>query len=194
MAGSESWEEVEERLLADPATREEYERTRPGYELARILVEVRSKLGLSQRDLAVAAGVPQSTIGRIESRETSPTWDTIFRILDAVGARIDVDVGEWKVGRGKVLEVESAGYRFRTIPAKPGFLEVFRLDDGRKDGAGAAAWPGTPIVELEPAPNGVIVRTRLRGGRIAKNAKGHWTLSEDLGPDTRGVRDARALK
>jgi uncharacterized protein len=52
---------------------------------ARILRYARRRAGLSQRALAVAAGIPQSTVARIELGRLSPRTDTLERLLIATG-------------------------------------------------------------------------------------------------------------
>ena len=52
---------------------------------AALLFEARRQAGLSQRDLARRAGTSQSVIARIESGDTSPTWETLTRLLRAAG-------------------------------------------------------------------------------------------------------------
>jgi transcriptional regulator with XRE-family HTH domain len=47
--------------------------------------QARRAAGLSQRELAGKAGVPQSAIARIERRQQVPRFDTLVRILDACG-------------------------------------------------------------------------------------------------------------
>lgn len=45
----------------------------------------RAQLDMTQRDLAEAAGVPQSTIARIESGTRQPSLPALARILASVG-------------------------------------------------------------------------------------------------------------
>ncbi len=52
---------------------------------ARLIRTARRSAGLSQRDLAVRAEVPQSTVGRIETRRLIPRVDTVERLLRAAG-------------------------------------------------------------------------------------------------------------
>jgi transcriptional regulator with XRE-family HTH domain len=52
---------------------------------ARILTHARRCAGLSQRALARAAGVPHSTVARIELGRLSPRTDTLERLLRAAG-------------------------------------------------------------------------------------------------------------
>lgn len=54
---------------------------------------------MTQRELAAAAGVPQSTVARIEGGQVSPRVDTLIHLLAAAGATtaiatlIDLDKG-----------------------------------------------------------------------------------------------------
>lgn len=52
---------------------------------ARLLRTARRSAGLSQRALAIRAGIPQSTIGRIETGQLSPQLGTMDRLLRATG-------------------------------------------------------------------------------------------------------------
>ena len=53
---------------------------------ADLLRQARTRAGLSQRALARKAGTAQSVIARIERGQTSPTWETLERLLAAAGA------------------------------------------------------------------------------------------------------------
>lgn len=52
---------------------------------AKLLRDARRRAGLSQRALAKRARTAQSVIARIERGLTSPTWDTLERLLRATG-------------------------------------------------------------------------------------------------------------
>ncbi len=52
---------------------------------AELLLQARVRAGLSQRQLAQRAGTAQSVVARIEGGQTSPTWDTLERLLAAAG-------------------------------------------------------------------------------------------------------------
>jgi transcriptional regulator with XRE-family HTH domain len=52
---------------------------------AKLLREARSRAGLSQRELAARAQTAQSVVARIELGQTSPTWDTLSRLLRGAG-------------------------------------------------------------------------------------------------------------
>lgn len=58
---------------------------------AALLREVRAAAGLSLRGLAEAAGVATSTVHRIERGLLQPTVETLERIAEAAGVRVDLE-------------------------------------------------------------------------------------------------------
>jgi transcriptional regulator with XRE-family HTH domain len=60
---------------------------------ADLLRTARTRAGLSQRDLARRAGTAQSVVARIELGATSPTWETLSRLLDAAGFELEALLG-----------------------------------------------------------------------------------------------------
>jgi len=53
------------------------------------MVEVRRSKNISQKELAEKCGLKQSAIARIEKRVNSPQLDTIIRVSDALGLKIE---------------------------------------------------------------------------------------------------------
>lgn len=70
---------------------------------AALLRDARFRAGLSQRALAVRAGTAQSVVARIELSQTSPSWDTLDRLLDAAGFSLDADLSLSPVLGGHML-------------------------------------------------------------------------------------------
>lgn len=101
----DDWDKLKAELLDDPATAAAYDARRPAYELASKLVEMRTRLGLSQRQLASKAGMTQPEIARLESAAIQPTWETLSRVLGAVGAEVAIKVRD---ERGKLVRVSIA--------------------------------------------------------------------------------------
>lgn len=54
--------------------------------------EARRRAGLTQRQLAIRAGVSQPTIARIESGDARPSFDRILDLVRAAGFDLDVHV------------------------------------------------------------------------------------------------------
>jgi|SRR5680860_662671 len=52
--------------------------------------EARRRVGLTQRELAERAGTTQSAIARIETGRSTPTFDTVLRLLRLCGLDLDI--------------------------------------------------------------------------------------------------------
>jgi len=75
---------------------------------AEILLQARTRAGLSQRALARRAGTAQSVIARIEQGRTSPTWETLQRLLAALGLEVNAQL-EPRVVVGSQMLAEVPG-------------------------------------------------------------------------------------
>lgn len=54
------------------------------------LIDVRHARGMSQKDVALAAGLPQSVIARLESKKAMPQLDTLVKVATALSCDIAV--------------------------------------------------------------------------------------------------------
>jgi predicted transcriptional regulator len=71
--------------------RGEYEKLLPEYELARSIIEQRLKKKMTQEEVARKAGMPQSTISRIEGLTHGlPKISTLKKIANALDAKVVV--------------------------------------------------------------------------------------------------------
>lgn len=97
-------------------------------DIAALLRVVRRLRKMSQRELAALAGVPNSTIDRIEAGRSDPRLSTLVAILGAVGLELGVHVG------GRLVEVDPDRERLadgagRHFPAHWEVSEVVWLDN-----------------------------------------------------------------
>ncbi len=72
---------------------------------AELLSSARKRSGMSQRELARRARTAQSVVARIELSETSPSWDTLNRLLKAAGFRLAAAVRRIAVDPGILDDV-----------------------------------------------------------------------------------------
>jgi DNA-binding XRE family transcriptional regulator len=79
-------------MLADSATRAEYEALRPEFETARELIAARVRASLTQEEVAVRMGTTQSTVARLESGKRPPSMRSVYRYAEAVGGRAVVRI------------------------------------------------------------------------------------------------------
>ena len=83
-----NFEEFEAKLLEKPEIRREYEALKPKYDMIRSLIARRSKLGISQTELARIIGTKQPAISRLEKGDYNTTLSTFFKVAEA----LDLDV------------------------------------------------------------------------------------------------------
>ena len=83
---------IKAEMLADAATRAEFDAQAPEFETARELVAARAKAGLSQAQVAERMGTTQSTVARLESGMHPPSLRTVQRFAQAVGGRAVVRI------------------------------------------------------------------------------------------------------
>ncbi len=69
----------------------EYEQGRTRLLTAYRFMKAREKAGLSQRDLANAAGVPQRMVARVELGDNT-SLDTLSKLAVALGEKLDVSL------------------------------------------------------------------------------------------------------
>ena len=92
--------------------------------LRNLVREARKRAGLTQADLGRRAGVPQSTVARIESGARTPSTDLVERLVRAAGFEIDASVSVIPT-RGRAAcspapSVERPPNVLPTPPAPPG--------------------------------------------------------------------------
>ena len=86
-----TYEEHVKELLKNKKVREEYEKLLPEYELARSIIKQRLKKKMTQEEVAKKAGMPQSTISRIEGLTHGlPKISTLKKIANALDAKVVV--------------------------------------------------------------------------------------------------------
>ena len=83
------YEKHVEELLKNKNVRKEYEKLLPEYELAKSIIEQRQRKKMTQEQVAKKAGMPQSTISRIEGLTHGlPKLSTLKKIADALDAKV----------------------------------------------------------------------------------------------------------
>ena len=120
---------------------------------AEILRNARILAGLSQRELARRAGTSQSVIARIEKQQTSPTWETLGRLLDAAGVMLEARVEpQVTVGSHMLQEVP----RIMRMTPEDRLAEVknlstfFTAAGCREPGVVAPVSESRPLLPLDP--------------------------------------------
>ena len=86
-----TWNDYKEYVKnVDPASGRDLAEIEEQAKIISAVIEQRNALGLSQRDLAEICGIPQSSVARIESFQTTPNLATLLKICRALGLKLAV--------------------------------------------------------------------------------------------------------
>jgi len=92
---------VKEQIKHDPRLAKDLTEARAEVRLAVMIARLREKRGWSQRELAKVTGIKQPQIARIEKGGQMPTLDTLWRLADALKAKV-------VIGPDQFLEIKAA--------------------------------------------------------------------------------------
>lgn len=89
-----SLDTVLDRQLKDKDLKLLFDERRFYLQIAHLIADLRAKSGISQMVLAKAAGVSQPLVARLEKgdQRRTPTFDMVFKILKALGYRLEINV------------------------------------------------------------------------------------------------------
>ncbi len=86
-----NWDEYKSKVKAtDPIAKEDLEEAETRASIISAMIEKRTELGISQRELAAMCDMPQSSVARVESYKTSPKLDTLLKLLQSLGLNLSV--------------------------------------------------------------------------------------------------------
>jgi transcriptional regulator with XRE-family HTH domain len=72
--------------------------------ISSVVREARRRAGLTQAQLAERAGVPKSTVGRIESGARVPSTEMVERLVLAAGLTVSISLSETDPGTDSMFE------------------------------------------------------------------------------------------
>ena len=82
--------DLHDKWSRDSDYRKAYERLGPEFELARSLIEARTRAKLTQAELAERMKTTQSVIARLESGRSRPSTGTLDKIAQATGTKLRI--------------------------------------------------------------------------------------------------------
>lgn len=90
-----TWGDYKDHVkCVDPNGKKEIEEAENLAAIVGAMIEQRSLLGISQRELASLCGIPQSSVARIESFKSTPNLDTLLKIFKPLGLNLTVSVSK----------------------------------------------------------------------------------------------------
>jgi len=84
------WKDFEKELLVKPGFKEAMKETELEYQIARAIVHIRIKKGMTQEDLAKAMNTKQSVISRAENAKTIPSLSFLKRLAQVLNVSLQV--------------------------------------------------------------------------------------------------------
>ena len=86
-----TWDDYKSHVKRlDDNSKKELEEMEELASIVSAIIEKRNAMGLSQRELAILCGVPQSSVARIETLKTTPNVETLIKILQPLGLKLTV--------------------------------------------------------------------------------------------------------
>lgn len=85
-----NWNTLKKELLKNPEFRKALKETELEYQIARAIIEVRIKRGLTQKKLAEKMHTTQSVISRAESAQSLPSLTFLKRLAEAINTSVQV--------------------------------------------------------------------------------------------------------
>jgi ribosome-binding protein aMBF1 (putative translation factor) len=84
------YRETLQKELKDPAFTQAWDSFELEYNLADLVIKIRSEAGLSQEELAKRIGTTQSAIARMESGKVVPRLESLAKIASACGKKLEI--------------------------------------------------------------------------------------------------------
>jgi len=83
---------LKKRWMKEPGFKAGYDALQEEFTIASVLIDARVRAKLSQQQLAERMGTSQSTIARLESGTSKPSFTTLERIAKATGTRVRISL------------------------------------------------------------------------------------------------------
>ena len=87
-----NYRQFKKRLLKNPKIKKTYKELGPEFEVVALLLEMRLKKHITQREIAKKAGTKQSAISRFESGTYNPNFSFLYKVADALNVELKVSV------------------------------------------------------------------------------------------------------
>lgn len=86
-----TWQDYKKYVKSiDEDNRHQMEAIEMMTEVVNAMVHQRNELGLTQKQLAELCDMPQSSVARIETFKTSPTLETLMKLMDKLHLRLSL--------------------------------------------------------------------------------------------------------
>ena len=76
--------------LKNPRVKAEYDKLQPEFAMIQAVIDVRTKKGVTQKELAERVGTKQSVISRLESGRANPSFAFLKKIALALNSHLEI--------------------------------------------------------------------------------------------------------
>ena len=77
--------------LNNPKIKKEYDALCPEYDLIQTMIDARTSLGITQKELSKSTGITQADISRIENGTRNPSLAMVKRLADGLGMKLKLE-------------------------------------------------------------------------------------------------------
>ena len=87
-----NYQQIKKQLLKNPEVKRAYEKLGPEFAIVALLIKARARKRISQNELAKKIGTKQSAISRFESGNYNPSVSFLYKVADALNARLEINI------------------------------------------------------------------------------------------------------
>lgn len=78
-------------MMNDPDFQKEYEAIQPELDIIRALLDARTSMNLTQKELAERTGIDQADISKIENGTRNPSLNLLKRLAEGMGMKLKIE-------------------------------------------------------------------------------------------------------
>lgn len=86
-----SLKQFKKEMMNDPEFQKEYESIQPELDIIRALLDARTSMNLTQKELAERTGIDQADISKIENGTRNPSLNLLKRLADGMGMKLKIE-------------------------------------------------------------------------------------------------------
>lgn len=86
-----SLKQFKKELMNDPDFQKEYEAIQPELDIIRALLDARTSMNLTQKELAERTGIDQADISKIENGTRNPSLNLLKRLAEGMGMKLKIE-------------------------------------------------------------------------------------------------------
>ena len=78
------------KQLKNPAFKKEYDDLETEFQIIRAIIDARTEMGITQKQLSDLSGITQAEISKIENGNANPSLKTLKKLASAMGKKVKI--------------------------------------------------------------------------------------------------------